>query len=148
MAGSRLWRSFFMVEISILERESSTRGEPLQDFGQEGKESTLDQRQERGTMASVALDADQARKIFRLYRGAKAAESGVRGYRKARDMLEKHAAQTDVLIDGEAFTRRVRERRVDPQDIRDIGRGIVNGAPSVYRFVARHIQKTREGKDA
>jgi hypothetical protein len=96
----------------------------------------------------VGIDADQARKIFKVYRGAKAAKDGVRGYRKARDMLEKHAAQTDVLIDAEGVTTRVREKRVDPQDVRDIGRGIVNAAPSVYRFVSRHIKKAKEAKDA
>lgn len=94
-------------------------------------------------MMSVALDADQARRLFKIYRGVKVADGGVRGYRKAKDMLDKHARQTDVLIDAEGITSRVREKRVDSQDVRDVGRGIVNAAPSVYRFVARHIKKSR-----
>ena len=95
-------------------------------------------------MMSVGIDADQARKLFRAYRGARAAGRGVRGYRRAKSMLDSHAAQTDALIDAEGIVSRVRDKQVDSHDVRDIGRGVIKATPRVYRFVSRHIRKNRE----
>lgn len=95
----------------------------------------------------VAMDADQARRILRIYRGAQIAKRGARGYRKAKDMLDSHAGQTNALIDAEGFVNRVREKRVHPEDVRGGMRLAVNSTPRVIRFVANHIRKAR-GEDA
>jgi len=88
----------------------------------------------------MPLDPEQARKFFRIYRGFKTAKSGLRGFRKTRDMLDDHAAQTDVLMDAEGIFGRIRDKRVHPEDVRLIGRGAINSAPRIYGAVARHIR--------
>lgn len=93
----------------------------------------------------VPLDPEeQARRLYRAYRGVKVAKKALDGYRKTKDMLDDHAEQTDALIDAEGFVTRVREKRVHREDVRAAGRAIVNSAPKIYDVVARHIRKKRE----
>jgi hypothetical protein len=97
---------------------------------------------------SMPLDPEQARKIFRIYRGFKTAKSGLSGFRKTRDMLDDHAAQTDVLMDAEGIVGRIRDKRVHPEDVRLMVRGGINSAPRIYGAVARHIRaKKAEAND-
>jgi len=99
-------------------------------------------------MVGVSLDPEQARKILRIYRGAMMAGRGMRGYRKAKSMLDDHAGQTDLLMDAEGLVTRVREKRVEPRDVHNVARAAVNSVPRIYRFVALHVQKNRESGDA
>jgi len=97
----------------------------------------------------MPLDPEQARRLFRIYRGVKTAKSGLRGFRKTRDMLDDQARQTDFLMDAEGLVNRVANRQVDPEDVRMLGRGAVNSAPRIYKAVVRHIKaKKAEANDA
>ena len=87
------------------------------------------------------MDPSQVRRFLRVYRAAKAARNVKRGYRKAKGMLDAHAGQTDLLLDAAAFAERVRENRVQAEDVREGARVAVNSLPHVYRFVARHVRK-------
>lgn len=88
------------------------------------------------------LDHEQIRRVVRVYRAARTARSVRLGHRKAKRMLDDHAAQTDALVDVAEFAERVREKCVEPEDVQAIGRGVVNSLPRVYHAVARHIKKT------
>ena len=94
------------------------------------------------------IDPEQARKILRIYRGAKVVRGGWRDFKKTKSMLEDHRSQSDFLMDAEELVSRVREKRVRPEDVRDGARAVVNSVPKIYRFAARHISKNREKKDA
>jgi len=96
----------------------------------------------------MPLDPEAARKALRLYRRARFAHGLVRDHRKVRSVLEQSSAQNDAMMDAETFVDHVRKKKVHPEDIRMGVRAVVNSAPRVYRFVSRHIQKSRGQDDA
>lgn len=89
------------------------------------------------------MDPRQIRRLMRAYRAARFARKVKRGHRKAKRMLEAYTAQTDLLLDAALLAGRIREDRVQPEDVRNGARVIVNATPTIYRFVARHIRKSR-----
>ncbi len=89
------------------------------------------------------MDADPLERVLRVYRVARAARRVRLSHRKLKRMLDDHAAQTDVLLDASELVERIREERVEPEDVRRGARAIVNSAPRVYRAVARHIRNRK-----
>ena len=89
------------------------------------------------------MDADPLERVLRVYRVARAARRVRLGHRKLKRMLDDHAAQTDVLLDASELAERIREERVEPEDVRRGARTIVNSAPRMYRAVARHIRNRK-----
>lgn len=88
-----------------------------------------------------SMDPSQIHRFMRVYRAAKTARNVKRGYRKAKSMLDDHAGQTDLLLDAAELVGRVRDQQVRPEDIHNAGRAIINSAPRVYKFIARHVRK-------
>lgn len=96
----------------------------------------------------MAISADQARKILKIYRGVKIVRGGVRDIKKTKSMLDDHRRQSDFLMDSEELATRIREKSVRTDDVRNAARTAVNSIPKVYRFASRHIKRNRGNKDA
>lgn len=94
----------------------------------------------------MAFDPEHLRRAFRVYRAVKLASRTRDGYTKTKAMLVDHAAQSDQILDGAAFARRVLHQQVRPDDIRAGARIAINSTPRVLQVVARHIRKKQHAK--
>lgn len=96
----------------------------------------------------MSLDPDQARKILKIYRGAKIAGRSFNDVKKAKNMLNSHSVQVDFLMDSEEIISRVRNKEVRSGDVGRLARSAVNSVPKLYNFLSNHIKKSKGGKNA
>ncbi len=94
------------------------------------------------------MDPNQIQRFLRVYRAAKTAGKVRRGYEKLEDVMAHANGNTNTLLDVAEFAERVRDERVQPEDVRQGGRMILNSLPRVYNAVARHMRKQSTERDA
>ena len=94
------------------------------------------------------VDPERMRQIFRVYRAARTTREAVRGYKRAKRMLDDHREQSEVLMDAEDLTRRIQNDQVRPEDIHNAAKFAFNSIPKVYGAVSKYIAKRNAEKAA
>ena len=94
------------------------------------------------------IDPEKIRRAVRVYRAASAVGRVHRGLAEIKHGVGQHTRQVNAMLNASELAERIREKRVEPEDVRGIGRAAVKSMPRVYNAIAGHIRMHREKSDA
>lgn len=94
------------------------------------------------------LDPDKIRRALRVCRAASAV-SRVRGtFDEIKEAVGLHNQQVNTMLNASELAGRILEKRVEPGDVKTIGRSVVQSAPKVCNAIADHIRRHRAKSNA
>lgn len=90
--------------------------------------------------------SDQIQRLLRAYRAATMIQDVRQGHQKIKNIFDKHSNQSNSIMDAADLSGRIIRKKVQPEDVRSLGKIAVKSAPRVYEIVARHVQRQKNAK--
>jgi len=85
----------------------------------------------------------QIRRMIRLYRAAQWMGGARADYQKTKDFLRRYNHQNDKIFNAVAVVDRIKNKEVQPSDVRKLGKAALNHSPHVYYAVLKHIRNRK-----